>query len=75
MVSAIPHSHIKYCNQHAICQTDAEWLPAMCLLFISRINAMTPQHAPPGGVPIKAGVNTVLTDATKRVEVRRTGTK
>ena len=36
---------------------------------------MTPPHAPPGGVPIEAGVNTVLADATKRVEVRRTGTK
>ena len=40
------------------------------LLFIPPADAMTPQHAHPGGVPIEAGVNTVLADATKRVEVR-----
>jgi len=40
------------------------------LLLIPRAGAMTPQHAHPGGVPIEAGVNTVLGRATKRVEVR-----
>jgi hypothetical protein len=40
------------------------------LLFIPHVSATTPPHDPPGGVPITAGVNTVLANATKRVEVR-----
>ena len=34
------------------------WVSTIRLLFIPRAGGMTPQHAPPGGVPIEAGVNT-----------------
>ena len=43
------------------------------LLFFPLVNAMTSLHNPTGGVPIEAGfhgVNTVLADAAKRIEVR-----
>lgn len=43
------------------------------LLSIPHVNAMTPLHDPPWGVPIEVGVNgvnAVLEDATKCVQVR-----
>jgi hypothetical protein len=40
-------------------------------LFVPVVQREKESHSsPPGGVPIEAGVNTVLADATKRVEVR-----
>ena len=55
---------VKNLHERAIRRGHAEPTPCLgvnnCLLFIPRAGAMTSQHAHPGGVPIEAGVNTVL---------------
>ena len=46
------------------------WMSAIRLLFIPHVGAMTSPYDRPEGVPIEASVITVLTDATKWLEVR-----